>query len=245
MKIEIRGLSKRFGDAPTVLDAVDYHDDIRTLSVIGPSGSGKSTLLRILGGLIPPSEGQLYVNGREAPRAEAELIKYRRRVGFVFQQGGLFKHLTGLQNIKLPLVKVHGLSQQEAEERTVKLLEQFGLTQDAHKKPGELSGGQQQRIAIARAVAPRPEILLLDEPTSALDPEYTTQVLDMINELKRENMHFIIVTHEMGFAWHACEKVIFLCEGRILETGPSAEVFAEPKTPQLRQFLGKLLQWNV
>jgi len=245
MKIELRGLSQRFGDGRLILDAIDYCDDIRTLSVIGPSGGGKSTLLRILGGLLPPSEGRVFLGDREAPRAEAELIQYRKRVGFVFQQGGLFKHLTGLQNITVPLMKVHGFSPEAARARAESLLEHFGLVDDAFKRPGELSGGQQQRIAIARALAPKPEILLLDEPTSALDPEYTTQVLDMIHDLKREDTHFIIVTHEMGFAWHACEKSVFLSEGKILEAGPSGEMFANPKTPQLRQFLSKLLQWNV
>ena len=245
MRIEIRSLSKHFGDGRPVLRGIDFCDDISTLSIIGPSGGGKSTLLRILGGLIPPSKGRLYVNGREVPQSEPELIEYRKRVGFVFQQGGLFRHLTGFQNITIPLVKVHGFSQKEAGERAEKLMAHFGLLQDAHKKPGELSGGQQQRIAIARAVAPKPEILLLDEPTSALDPEYTTQVLDMIHELKQDGMHFVIVTHEMGFAWHACEKTIFLSDGQILEAGLSGEVFAKPKTPQLSQFLSKLLQWNA
>ena len=245
MKVELCGLSKHFRNGLPVLSNIDFYDNIRTLSIIGPSGGGKSTLLRIIGGLLPPSSGGLYLNGRELPGVEAELIQYRKRIGFVFQQGGLFMHMTGLQNITVPLVKVHGVDLQQAEERAMKLLERFGLVRDAHKKPGELSGGQQQRIAIARAVAPKPEILLLDEPTSALDPEYTTQVLDMISELKDEGMNFIIVTHEMGFAWHACEKVMFLYEGRILETGFSGKVFNEPQTSQLKQFLSKLLQWNV
>ena len=245
MKIELIGLTKRFGDGRAVLDGIDFCDDIRTLSVIGPSGGGKSTLLRVLGGLLLPSAGRLFVNGREAPRSKPDLIQYRKHIGFVFQQGGLFKHLSGLQNITVPLEKVHGLSQDAARECAENLLARFGLLQDAHKKPGELSGGQQQRIAIARAIAPKPDILLLDEPASALDPECTTQVLNMIHELKREDVHFIIVTHEMGFAWHACEKTLFLYEGRVLETGLSTEVFARPKTRQLGQFLSKNLQWNA
>ena len=228
-----------------VLDGISYSDDISTLSIIGPSGGGKSTLLRIIGGLLRPTAGSVRMNGVELPESEADLIQYRKRVGFVFQQGGLFSHLTGFQNIALPLTAVHGFSKKAAEERALGLLERFGLLGDAHKKPGALSGGQQQRIAIARAVAPKPEMLLLDEPTSALDPEYTTEVLDMVDELKREGMDFIIVTHEMGFAWHACEKVAFLCEGRLMEAGPCGEVFARPRTPQLSQFMGKLLEWNV
>ena len=248
MKIELQGLSKRFGDAQAgsqALDSIDYSDDISTLSIIGPSGGGKSTLLRIIGGLLQPSAGRLRLNGAALPETEAELIRYRKKIGFVFQQGGLFLHLTGLQNITLPLTAVHGFSKEDAEARALSLLGRFGLLEDAHKKPGALSGGQQQRIAIARAIAPKPDILLLDEPTSALDPEYTTQVLNMIDELKHEGMDFIIVTHEMGFAWHACEKVAFLCEGRLLEAGPCSKVFASPATPQLAQFLSKLLVWNA
>jgi len=245
MKIEIKGLSKRFDDNRQVLDGIDFYDDISTLSIIGPSGGGKSTLLRVIGGLLPPSAGRLHINGAEIPRSEAGLVNYRKRIGYVFQQGGLFRHLTGFQNITVPIMKVHGFSKRAAEERAFGLLERFGLIHDAQKKPGALSGGQQQRIAIARAIAPKPEILLLDEPTSALDPEYTTEVLDMINELKLEGVNFIIVTHEMGFAWHACEKVIFLCEGRILESGLSGEVFTNPQTHQFARFLDKLLEWNA
>jgi len=145
----------------------------------------------------------------------------------------------------LPLTKVHGLSKEQAETRAHELLERFGLTDEADKKPSQLSGGQQQRIAIARAVAPKPKMLLLDEPTSSLDPEYTTEVLNMIQELKKENLSFIIATHEMGFALHACDKVAFLCEGRIVEYGLSKEVFMKPETSELKLFLSKLLEWKV
>ena len=168
-----------------------------------------------------------------------------RSLGFVFQQGGLFRHLSAFENITLPLCQVHGYTRQEAEKRAAELLERFGLSGDGHKKPSALSGGQQQRVAIARAVAAKPRLLLLDEPTSALDPEYTTEVLDVVNELKNEGMDFIIVTHEMGFARHACDKAAFLCEGSLMEYGDSASLFARPKTGQLERFLGKLLEWNV
>ena len=239
MKIEFQGLTRQFDNNRVILNPMDFSDDIHTLAIIGPSGGGKSTLLRILGGLILPTAGQLMVDGKKVPSDEASLQKYRRELGFVFQQGGLFRHLSAFENITLPLCR------QEAEKRAAELLERFGLSGDGHKKPSALSGGQQQRVAIARAVAAKPRLLLLDEPTSALDPEYTTEVLDVVNELKNEGMDFIIVTHEMGFARHACDKAAFLCEGSLMEYGDSASLFARPKTGQLERFLGKLLEWNV
>lgn len=245
MKIEFQGLTKQFDNNRMILNPMDFSDDIHTLAIIGPSGGGKSTLLRILGGLILPTAGQLMVDGKKVPSDEASLQKYRRELGFVFQQGGLFRHLSAFENITLPLCQVHGYTRQEAEKRAAELLERFGLSGDGHKKPSALSGGQQQRVAIARAVAAKPRLLLLDEPTSALDPEYTTEVLDVVNELKNEGMDFIIVTHEMGFARHACDKAAFLCEGSLMEYGDSASLFARPKTGQLERFLGKLLEWNV
>ena len=245
MKIEFQGLTRQFDNNRVILNPMDFSGDIHTLAIIGPSGGGKSTLLRILGGLILPTAGQLMVDGKKVPSDEASLQKYRRELGFVFQQGGLFRHLSAFENITLPLCQVHGYTRQEAEKRAAELLERFGLSGDGHKKPSALSGGQQQRVAIARAVAAKPRLLLLDEPTSALDPEYTTEVLDVVNELKNEGMDFIIVTHEMGFARHACDKAAFLCEGSLMEYGDSASLFARPKTGQLERFLGKLLEWNV
>lgn len=245
MNIRIDSLSKSFSDRQQVLKGINYCDDIRTLSIIGPSGGGKSTLLRALGGLILPDSGTIWMDGEKLPNTEDELVRYRRNIGFVFQQGGLFRHMTGLENIIVPLVKVHGFSESAAKARAYELLERFGLTDEAYKRPRELSGGQQQRVAIARSIAPKPKILLLDEPTSALDPEYTSEILDMINELKQEDINFIIVTHELGFAWHACEKTAFLSDGVLAECGRSDEVFANPKTPQLRRYLSKLLQWNI
>ncbi|MEG1292065.1 MAG: ATP-binding cassette domain-containing protein [Lachnospiraceae bacterium] len=243
MNIELRGVCMEF-EGQQVLNAIHFKDEIHTLSIIGPSGGGKSTLLRILGGLLVPSSGELIVEGKCVEQRERALIAYRRNIGFVFQQGGLFAHLSARENIVLPLVQVHGFLRAEAENTADQLLGRFGLLEDSHKKPSALSGGQQQRIAIARAVAARPAILLLDEPTSALDPEYTTEVLDMISELKEDNIDFIIVTHEMGFARRACEKMAFLSQSSLLEYGNSTEHFANPKTPQLRKFLGKLLEWS-
>jgi polar amino acid transport system ATP-binding protein len=244
MKLELIGLEKSF-NGQNVLGPVDFADHIDTLAAIGPSGSGKSTLLRIVGGLIPPTQGRVMLDGEEAGLDEKSLMPYRRHIGFVFQQGGLFRHMTARQNITVPLVRVHGLSQAEADERANALLSRFGLLNQAHKRPHALSGGEQQRIAIARAIAPRPRLLLLDEPTSALDPEFTTEVLNMISELKADGIRFIIVTHEMGFARHACEHAAFLYEGRLLEYGASASLFLRPQTPEFTRFLSKLLEWNI
>ncbi|MCL2492930.1 MAG: ATP-binding cassette domain-containing protein [Clostridiales bacterium] len=224
-----------------MLRNISYHDDIRAVALIGRSGCGKSTFLRILGGLIPASEGAVRVDGEAATDSE----EYRKKIGFVFQQGGLFSHLSALDNITLPLEKVHGLSQAQAQAKGYELLSRFGLENEAVKKPAQLSGGQKQRVSIARAIAPKPKLLLLDEPTSALDPEYTTEVLDMIRELRDEHLTFIIATHEMGFAYHACDKVLFLSDGEILEHGESGQVFAEPETRELKEFLSKMLEWKV
>lgn len=245
MKVKFQDLFKQYEPGQVILKPMDFEDEVHTLAIIGPSGGGKSTLLRILGGLIAPSGGRLWIDGEEIIQNEAALLQYRKKIGFVFQQGGLFRHMSARDNIAVPLEQVHGYSRAASCERAMELLERFGLKEDYNKKPAALSGGQQQRVAIARAVAARPKLLLLDEPTSALDPEYTTEVLDVIRELKEEGMRFIIVTHEMGFARHACDKVAFLCEGSLMEYGESAQLFAHPETEQLKRFLGKLLEWNM
>lgn len=245
MKIEIKDLCKEFESGKQILKSINYTDDIHTLAIVGPSGSGKSTLIRILGGLIEPTCGHVILDDRRLLQNEKDLVEYRKKIGFVFQHGGLFHHLNALDNICIPLMKVHRYSESEAHKRALELLNRFGLGGDIYKKPNELSGGQQQRVAIARAVAAKPEILLLDEPTSALDPEYTNEVLNIINELKKEGMNFVIVTHEMGFARYACEKVLFLYDGKIHESGFSKELFSNPMTEELKNFLGKLLEWKV
>ena len=244
MRIKLEQLTMEFG-GHVVLDHIDFEDDFTTLAIIGSSGGGKSTLLRILGSLLSPSLGTAMLNGRAAGGRAAEQIEYRRQLGFVFQQNGLLKHLTAIDNITMPLIKVHGYRKEAALARAKELLHRFGLENEAEKYPYALSGGQSQRIAIARAIAPNPSLLLLDEPTSALDPEYTIEVLDMIDELKDEGRSFIIVTHEMGFARKACEKTMFLNDGKILEYGPSSQLFAAPKSQALRKFLATLLEWNA
>lgn len=245
MKLEIRDLSLSFpGQPEPVLSHINFSDSFDSLAVIGSSGGGKSTLLRILGGLLAPSSGKVLVDDKPLPTQPGELQQYRKEIGFVFQHGGLFRHMTALQNIVTPLIYVHGRSPQAAQERAMELLAQLGLEKDKEKHPTQLSGGQRQRVAIARALAANPKFLLLDEPTSALDPEYTSEVLNTLNTLNREGVQMILVTHEMGFARHACEKVAFLQEGRLVEWGESRALFNAPQTPQLRQFLGKMLEWK-
>lgn len=244
MRIELQNLVRAF-DGRVVLDGINFAEDVTTLAIIGPSGGGKSTLLRILGGLLAATSGQVVVDGAEVPRDETALARYRSTLGFVFQDGGLFHHLTAHDNIALPLQVVHGMPASQAEQRAHELLERFGLAGEGQKHPAQLSGGQRQRVAIARAVAARPRMLLLDEPTSALDPEYTTDVLDLLRGLKDEGTHFIAVTHEMGFARHACDDVAFLFNGKLLEHGASEHVFTHPQTPELQRFLSRLLEWSV
>lgn len=245
MKVKLINLNKNFGKDKEVFSNINFDKNINSLAIIGPSGGGKSTLLKIIGGLLSPSSGKMYIDDKHISFNEDSLNSYRKKIGFVFQHSGLFKHMTAIDNIKIPLIHVHNYSEEDAEKRALELLKRFGLENDAYKKPNELSGGQKQRISIARAVAPKPEFLLFDEPTSALDPEYTVEVLDIINELKKDNIDFIIVTHEMGFARHACNNVAFLADGKLLEFGESEEVFRNPKNNKLKKFLSKLLEWNI
>ena len=224
MNLEILGLVQRFGTT-TVLDGLALSTgDVRSLVLVGPSGGGKSTLLRILAGLDVPVAGTVAFDGTVLPRDEAALVRYRRTVGTVFQAYNLFPHLTALENLLLPLVHVHGLSEERALERVREPLERFRLADQAHKRPAELSGGQKQRIAILRALVVEPRRLFLDEPTSALDPEMTAEVLAMIGELKRSGTQFVLVTHEIGFARRVADQVAFVGDGRILAHGGPDDV---------------------
>lgn len=201
MKIEFQGLMKRYDEKHVVLKPMDFLDDIHTLAIIGPSGGGKSTLLRILGGLLAPTTGRVAVGGDELPTDETALQKYRKNLGFVFQQGGLFRHLSAMENIALPLEQVHGYTKQEARRRAEELLERFGLHADRKKKPGALSGGQQQRVAIARAVAAGGEIILADEPTGNLDSENEKKIVALLKDLAHEdNYTVIVITHNPNVA---------------------------------------------
>jgi len=245
MRIELAGVSKTFSDGGKALDGITYREDFNALAIIGPSGGGKSTLLRILGELIAPTSGEVAFDGNKVSYDEKHLIQYRRKIGFVFQSKGLFNHLTARQNIILPLVNVHGYTKTSAGTAADNLLDRFGLSGSRHKFPHELSGGQQQRVAIARAVAVKPKLLLLDEPTSALDPELTSEVLDILNELRNDGLNIILVTHEMGFAKKACDELMFIVNGRLAECGDSEKLFTRPETAELAGFLSKVLEWNV
>ena len=243
MKLGLQKICKQF-NGHAALDAVSLQlEKVHTLALIGPSGGGKSTLLRIIAGLEHPDSGILEINDERVVFEETLLRQHRRTIGTVFQAFNLFPHLTALQNITLPLEKVHGHTPPAAKEIARQLLVRFRLENHASKRPAEMSGGQRQRVAIARAISIKPRLLLFDEPTSALDPEMTAEVLDMIKELREEGRDFILVTHEMGFARQVADQAAFLAEGRILEAGPIAPLFDAPSAPQTRDFLAKVLKY--
>ena len=243
MEINISNLKKIYGDQ-VVLDNLELDiQGVHSLVIIGPSGGGKSTLLRILAGLEIPEDGTITINNKTMSFKENDLHNYRKTIGMVFQAFNLFPHLSAMDNITLPLEKVHKISVDEAHLRATTLLDRFQLGEHSHKYPSQLSGGQQQRVAIARAVALESQFLLLDEPTSALDPALTSEVLDSILELKREKKDLILVTHEMGFAKNVADYVLFIDSGKILESGEANTIFNNPKTPELKEFLGKTLKY--
>ena len=243
MKLSIFNLSKRYGPHQ-VLDRLALQlDEFHSLVLIGPSGGGKTTLLRILAGLVTPDAGELQINGVPISFEEAALLRYRRTIGVVFQAFNLFPHLTALQNITLPLEKVHGFTPADAGDLAMALLARFQLSRHANQKPAALSGGQRQRVAIARALAVKPRVLIFDEPTSALDPEMTAEVLDMIHQLRAEGQDLVLVTHEMGFARLVADQVGFLTHGRILEYGTADLIFSAASTEPCREFLAKVLKY--
>jgi polar amino acid transport system ATP-binding protein len=243
LKLKLSNLSKRFGVHPALENISLEVSDVHSLVLIGPSGGGKTTLLRILAGLENPDAGEVEVNGERMHFDEPALLRYRRTVGVVFQAFNLFPHLTALENITLPLEKVHRHSTADAIDSGMALLRRFQLDTHALKKPAALSGGQRQRVAIARAIAIKPRVVLFDEPTSALDPEMTAEVLDMIEQLRKQGTDLILVTHEMGFARIAADRVAFLSSGRILEFGETKSVFDQPATEECRRFLGTVLKY--
>lgn len=243
MQISVHGVSKSFDGVPVLSDVSLDLDDVHALTIVGPSGGGKTTLLRILAGLETPDAGHVVMNGREIVYRDEMLREYRKSIGMVFQFYNLFPHLTALENITLPLEKVHGLAPDEAEARARTLLRRFRLDEHSHKRPGQLSGGQKQRIALSRAIAINPQFLLLDEPTSALDPEFTAEVLDMIRELRAEDTHLILVTHHMGFARSVSDYVAFVAEGRIAEHGRPEQVFDASTDENVTRFLNRVLKY--
>ncbi|MFC2525065.1 MAG: amino acid ABC transporter ATP-binding protein [Selenomonas noxia] len=238
--IEIKGLCKSFG-ADEVLKGIDLSiDEKEVVVIIGPSGSGKSTLLRCINHLEEPTAGEVIVDGITLS-SEANINKVREEVGMVFQRFNLFPHMTVLENIMLAPMKVKHAVRAEAENTARELLARVGLAEKADAYPDNLSGGQQQRVAIARALAMHPKVMLFDEPTSALDPEMVGEVLDVMRALAREGMTMVIVTHEMGFAREVGDRLLFVDEGRIVESGVPREVFEHPKEERTRSFLSKVL----
>ena len=210
--------------------------------VCGPSGSGKSTLIKCVNGLEPFQEGIITVAGISLGDRKTDLPKLRARIGMVFQHFELFPHLTVMRNLVLAQIKVLGRGKEESVARGMKLLERVGLTEHAHKFPGQLSGGQQQRVAIARALAMDPIAMLFDEPTSALDPEMINEVLDVMVALAKDGMTMMVVTHEMGFAHKVAHRVVFMDRGEIVEDAPTAEFFGKPRSERAQTFLSKILQ---
>jgi polar amino acid transport system ATP-binding protein len=243
MKLEVNALTKSFGEQTVLREVAFSFERVHTLALIGPSGGGKSTLLRIIAGLERPDVGEIYLNDQKVSFRERDLLAHRRSIGTVFQAFNLFPHLTALQNITLPLERVHGHSPAEAKVIAQQILERFKLAEHGHKQPALLSGGQRQRIAIARAISIKPKLLLFDEPTSALDPEMTAEVLEVIEELRKEGRDFILVTHQMGFAHRVADQIALLSNGCIAEWGPPAQVLDAPQSEQTRQFLEKVMKY--
>lgn len=245
-KIEIKNVSKDFeNNNGTTLHAVKNVsltvNDGEVVVIIGPSGSGKSTLLRTVNGLETAQSGSILIDGIDIMDKDTDIRQVREEVGMVFQSFNLFPHLSVLDNITLAPMKVRKMSRNEAEDKAMDLLATVGLADKAHQKPTQLSGGQQQRVAIVRALAMEPKAMLFDEPTSALDPEMIKEVLDVMLKLAKSGMTMLLVTHEMGFARAAADKVVFMADGEVVESGTPEEMFANPKTQRTKDFLNHIL----
>ena len=239
--IQIRGLNKWFGSYQALKDIdLDVSHGERIV-ICGPSGSGKSTLIRCINSLERHDSGQIVVDNIALNHTQASIAAIGAEVGMVFQQFNLFPHLSVLQNLTLGPIKVRGLSRADAEARAMRILERVQIPEQAQKRPRELSGGQQQRVAIARSLCMEPKIMLFDEPTSALDPEMISEVLDVIIDLAEEGMTMIVVTHEMGFARRAADRMVFMDKGEIIEMGRPKDFFEAPKTQRCRTFLDQIL----
>jgi polar amino acid transport system ATP-binding protein len=246
MQIKISGLRKTYGNLVALDDLSLELDDISSLAVIGPSGGGKTTLLRILGGLETPDSGTIILNHREVDfSCEQSMMVHRKRIAMVFQSYNLFPHLSAVENIVLPLVKTRGIEPAQARLRALELMNKFGLDSHLEHSPNQLSGGQKQRVAIARALSLQPEILLFDEPTSALDPEITAEILDVINGLRNEGRDIILVTHEIGFARHACDHVAFVSNGKVEAEGASETLYSNSDSAEFQRFISRIIGWKV
>lgn len=239
--IEVKDLVKYF-DKNLVLNGINQTiTKGEKIVIIGPSGSGKSTFLRCLNMLETPTSGKIEFEGINLMDPKTDLDKVRQKMGMVFQHFNLFPHLTVLENITLAPVTLKLKTKEEAEKNAFQLLERIGLSDKADAYPSKISGGQKQRIAIVRALAMNPDVMLFDEPTSALDPEMVGEVLQVMKELATEGMTMVVVTHEMGFAREVADRVIFMDEGKIYEEGTPGEIFDNPQTPRLKQFLNSVL----
>lgn len=239
--IEIKNLHKYFGKNE-VLKGLDIQiAKGEVVVMIGPSGSGKSTFLRTMNLLEAPTKGEVYFEGTNIADKSVDVFKHREKMGMVFQQFNLFPNMSVLENITLAPIKTKHLTKEKAIEEAEKLLERVGLADKADAYPQSLSGGQQQRVAIARALAMSPDVMLFDEPTSALDPEMVGEVLSVMQELAKEGMTMVVVTHEMGFAKNVADRVLFMAEGVIVEEGKPSEVFDAPKEKRTQEFLAKVL----
>lgn len=238
--IELRHVDKHYGALHVLKDINLEVDRGEVLVVIGPSGSGKSTLCRTINRLETIDSGQILIEGKPLPQEGKELTRTRAELGMVFQQFNLFAHKTILDNVTLGPVEALGMSKADAEKRAMELLARVGVAEQAGKVPAQLSGGQQQRVAIARSLAMNPKAMLFDEPTSALDPEMINEVLDVMVELARGGMTMVVVTHEMNFARRVADRVIFMADGAIVETGSPDEFFDHPQTQRARDFLNSI-----
>src|SRR5689334_7648015 len=239
--VSIRGVSKIFGSFKALADIDLDVSRGEVVVVVGASGSGKSTLCRCINRLETIDSGTITIDGQPLPEEGRALARLRADVGMVFQSFNLFGHKSALENVMLGPVKVRGLPVEEAREHARALLRRVGVGDKEASHPAELSGGQQQRVAIARALAMHPKVMLFDEPTSALDPEMIKEVLDVMTELARDGMTMLVVTHEMGFARSAADRVVFMDDGQILETGRPDDFFGSPRTERARDFLSKIL----
>lgn len=239
--IKAAAVNKYFGDLHVLREITLEVPRGQVVVVLGPSGSGKSTLCRAINRLEPINSGEIAVDGVPLPAEGKALAALRADVGMVFQQFNLFAHKTILENVMLAPVKVRRTAQAEARKTAMELLERVGIANQADKYPAQLSGGQQQRVAIARALAMKPKVMLFDEPTSALDPEMVQEVLDVMTGLAKDGMTMLVVTHEMGFARRAADRVLFMADGEIVEDTTPEEFFTKPKSDRAKDFLGKIL----
>ncbi len=239
--VELDGVTSSFGPVRVLHDINLAINHGEVVVLLGPSGSGKSTLIRCINGLQPIDGGRVLVDGKPLPREGKALARHRADVGMVFQSFNLFAHKTILENCTLGPTKVRGLSKADASTRARALLERVGISDKADRYPAELSGGQQQRAAIARALAMQPKVMLFDEPTSALDPEMISEVLDVMIGLAEDGTTMVVVTHEMGFARKAAQRVVFLEAGRVVEEAAPDQFFSNPRTERAQSFLSKIL----